>query len=163
MNDPEFDRLLAEAVAAPFSGWDFSWIEGRRVEEEDTVTTWDYEERARKLVQAADSLLDLGTGGGERLSRLGPFPPLAVATEAYGPNVPIATRLLQPLGVQVVRTHPAVHDSRGPQPDGRFAERRPTRQALQRSRSSTPSQRRPTWTSGRSCTCCFPVPDRPQS
>ena len=29
MNDPEFDRLLAEAVAAPFSGWDFSWIEGR--------------------------------------------------------------------------------------------------------------------------------------
>ena len=61
MNDPEFDRLLAEAVAAPFFGWDFSWIEGRRVEEEDTVTTWDYEERARKLVQSADSILDLGT------------------------------------------------------------------------------------------------------
>ena len=58
------------------------------------------------------------------MSRLGLFPPLAVATEAYGPNVPIATRRLQPLGVQVVRTHPGVHDSRGPQPDGRFAERR---------------------------------------
>src|SRR2546430_108623 len=56
MYDPEFDRLLADAVAVPFSGWDFSWIEGRRVEEEDTETTWDYEERARKLVQAADSI-----------------------------------------------------------------------------------------------------------
>ncbi|HET8850964.1 MAG TPA: hypothetical protein VFN02_00410 [Ktedonobacteraceae bacterium] len=124
MNDPEFDRLLAEAVAAPFSGWDFSWLEGRRVEEADSETVWDYEERARKRMQSAASLLDLGTGGGERLSRLGPFPPLAVATEAYGPNVSIATRQLQPLRVQVVRTHPGVHDSRGPQSDGRFAERR---------------------------------------
>ena len=124
MIDAEFDRLIAEAVAAPFSGWDFSWLESRRVEEEDTETVWDYEERARTLVQAAASLLDLGTGGGERLSRLGPFPPLAVATEAYGPNVPIATRRLHPLGVRVVQTHPGIHDTRGPQPDGRFAERR---------------------------------------
>ena len=120
--DPEFDRLLAEAVAAPFSGWDFSWLEGRRVEEEETG--WDYEERARTLVRRVASLIDLGTGGGERLSQLGPFPPVAVATEAYGPNVPIAIRRLQPLGVTVVRTHPGVHDSRGPQPDGSFPERR---------------------------------------
>src|SRR5260370_1497323 len=124
MDVPEFDRLLAEAMAAPFSGWDFSWLEGRRVEEEDTETTWDYDERARKRIQAAASLLDLGTGGGERLSRVGPLPRFAVATEAYGPNVPVATRRLQPVWVQVVRTHPGVHDSRGPQPDGRFAERR---------------------------------------
>ncbi len=27
--DAEFDRLIAEAVAAPFSGWDFSWLAGR--------------------------------------------------------------------------------------------------------------------------------------
>ncbi len=120
--DLEFDQLLAEAMAAPFSGWDFSWLEGRRVEEGED--DWDYEERARKLVQTAASLLDLGTGGGERLSRLGPFPPLAIATEAYRPNVPIATRLLQPLGVTVVQTHPGIHDSRGPQPNGSFSERR---------------------------------------
>lgn len=62
--DPEFDQLLAEAEGAPFSGWDFSWLEGRRVEKGEDY--WDYEERARKLV-------DLGIGGGERLSRLGPF------------------------------------------------------------------------------------------
>ena len=85
--DPEFDQLLAEAMAALFSGWDFSWLAGCRVEEEDS--RWDYDERARKLIQRAASLVDLGTGGGERLSQLGPFPPLAVATEAYGPNAPL--------------------------------------------------------------------------
>src|SRR5438105_11398653 len=74
MNDPEFDRLLAEAVAAPFAGWDFSWLEGRRVEEEDRETAWDYEERVLKRVQSAASLLDVGTGGGERWSRLEQFP-----------------------------------------------------------------------------------------
>src|SRR5215470_4523817 len=100
--DPEFDQLLAEAQAAPFSGWDFSWLEGRRVEEGED--DWDYEERARRLIQRAASLIDLGTGGGERLSRLGSFPALAVATEAYGPNVPIARLRLQPLGVTVVQT-----------------------------------------------------------
>ncbi len=120
--DPEFDQLLTESVAAPFSGWDFSWLEGRRLEEEES--RWNYEERARKLIQRVASLVDLGTGGGERLSQLGPFPPLAVATEAYGPNVPVATGRLQPLGVTVVQTHPGIHDSRGPQPDGRFSERR---------------------------------------
>jgi len=78
--DPQFDQLLAEAVAAPFSGWDFSWLAGRRVEEGGDV--WDYKERARKLVRQTASLLDLGTGGGERLSELAPFPLLAVATEA---------------------------------------------------------------------------------
>src|SRR5215469_7428737 len=120
--DPEFDQLLACAMAAPFSGWDFSWLAGRRVEEEDS--RWDYDERARKLIQRAASLVDLGTGGGERLSQLGPFPPLAVATEAYGPNVPIARLRLQSLGVTVVQTHPGVHDTRGPQADGSFSQRR---------------------------------------
>src|SRR5258708_13228618 len=123
MDEREFDRLLAEAMEAPFSGWDFSWLEGRRVEEEDTETTWDYDERARKRIQSAASLLDLGTGGGERLSRLGPFPPFAVATEAYGPNVPVATRQLQPLGVQVVRPHPAVHATPCPHRPDRFPNR----------------------------------------
>jgi len=60
IGDPEFNQLLAEAVAAPFSGWDFSWLEGRRTEEVEAV--WDDEERTRKLVRSAASLLDLGMG-----------------------------------------------------------------------------------------------------
>ena len=28
--DDEFERLISEVLQAPFSGWDFSWLEGRR-------------------------------------------------------------------------------------------------------------------------------------
>jgi hypothetical protein len=60
IGDPEFNQLLAEAMAAPFSRWDFSWLEGRRTEEVEAI--WDDEERAHKLVRSVASLLDLGTG-----------------------------------------------------------------------------------------------------
>lgn len=47
-------------------------------------------------------MLDLGTGGGERLAGLVPLPAETFATEAYAPNVPIASARLEPLGVTVV-------------------------------------------------------------
>jgi SAM-dependent methyltransferase len=47
--------------------------------------------------------VDLGTGGGERLSRLADaFPGRMFATEAYPPNFEIARARLEPLGVTVV-------------------------------------------------------------
>lgn len=47
--------------------------------------------------------MDLGTGGGERLSRLADaFPGLMFATEAYPPNLDIARTRLAPLGVTVL-------------------------------------------------------------
>ncbi len=46
-------------------------------------------------------MLDMGTGGGEFLSSLAPFPPYTCATEAYPPNVPIAKARLEPLGIEV--------------------------------------------------------------
>ena len=47
--------------------------------------------------------MDLGTGGGERLSRLADaFPQRMFATEAYPPNFEIARAQLEPLGVTVV-------------------------------------------------------------
>ena len=48
-------------------------------------------------------MLDMGTGGGERLSQLSPRPPMTVATEAWPPNVPIAATRLRSLGVPVVQ------------------------------------------------------------
>lgn len=83
-----------------------------------------YDQRAHILLQTAQSFFDQGTGGGEHLSRLGPFPKVALATEAYPPNVALAAKTLTPLGIQVIQVPDDCFDSRGPQPDGSFAERR---------------------------------------
>jgi uncharacterized protein YbaR (Trm112 family) len=124
--DDEFERLISEALQAPFSGWDFSWLEGRRMHTPGPRgdIDMDYEGRARERIAEAHAVLDLGTGGGEVLSRLAPFPKVAVATEAYPPNVTEASRRLTPLGVQVIWTDPACSDSRGPQPQGQWPHRR---------------------------------------
>lgn len=44
----------------------------------------------------------MGTGGGELLSTLQPFPEASYATEGYPPNVLIARNRLEPLGVEVL-------------------------------------------------------------
>ena len=54
-------------------------------------------------LNGVSALLDLGTGGGEVLSQIAPFPPRTFATEEYAPNAPIAARRLHPLGAHVVR------------------------------------------------------------
>ncbi|MGA8116026.1 MAG: methyltransferase [Actinocatenispora sp.] len=94
---------MAEAAAAPFAGWDFSWLHGRLVGEE---LAWDYLTRARRLVAHAAPVLDIDTGGGEVLASLRPAPG-SVATEAFEPNVAVARQRLTPLGVQVLATSPS--------------------------------------------------------
>lgn len=95
--DPEAERLLEEANAQPFHGWDFSYLDGRVSEE---PPSWRYEDRVRaRLVYP---ILDMGTGGGEFFSTLGPFEGLAVATETWPPNVPIAAGNLRAVGGRVV-------------------------------------------------------------
>lgn len=49
----------------------------------------------------AESLLDMGTGGGERLSAFQPLPVDTHATEGWAPNIPVARAKLEPLGVTV--------------------------------------------------------------
>lgn len=83
----------------PFTGWDFSYLHGRMREEQPP---WSYMERAAELMQGAASVLDMGTGGGERLLELRPHWPAKVAvTEDYSPNVRLATERLTPLAVKV--------------------------------------------------------------
>lgn len=64
-------------------------------------------------------MLDLGTGGGEFLSALAPLPARTVATEGYSPNVAVARRTLEPLGVEVVDTS-GYGEGELPLPDGGF-------------------------------------------
>lgn len=94
-----FDALVREAEAAAFRGWDFSWLDGRLDEE---PRPWDWAAVVRSAFPGVRALLDVGTGGGERLAGLAPLPPETSATEGYPPNVPVARARLEPLGVSVV-------------------------------------------------------------
>ena len=98
-NQALFDLLITEADQ-PFVGWDFSYISatGRMAE---APLAWSYASKLLPTLRKAQSMLDMGTGGGEFLSRLQPLPPLTHATEGYAPNVPIARKRLEPLGVRV--------------------------------------------------------------
>lgn len=91
------DQWLQDA-AAPFEGWDFSHLAGRSTEGEPP---WDYLALARAAVGQASDILDVATGGGEIFASLAPFPGRASAVEGFVPNLPVARRRLEPLGVPV--------------------------------------------------------------
>jgi len=101
MSDRSFDTLIEEAVNEPIEGWDFSYLDGRRIEQS---LPWDYPAMVRERMCGVDSMLDMGTGGGEILSTLAPFPPKTLATECYARNVWVARNRLEALGIQVIDT-----------------------------------------------------------
>ena len=97
--DELFDFYVKEA-AQPFSGWDFSYIKDRMV---TAPFTWSYSSKILPVIRIVDSVLDMGTGGGEFFSSLQPLPKYSFATESYDPNFPIAKKALEPLGAKVVK------------------------------------------------------------
>jgi SAM-dependent methyltransferase len=74
-------------------------LEGRAPEERPA---WGYARQLADRLSRASASLDIQTGGGEVLSEATVFPPTAVATESYPPNIDRATGLLHPRGVVVV-------------------------------------------------------------
>ncbi|MBH9148089.1 class I SAM-dependent methyltransferase [Pseudomonas aeruginosa] len=111
----EFDALLAEAGRTPMRGWEYDC--GGRIRLEPPP--WDFPGRMLERCRAAASLLDMGTGGGEWLSRLPYRPPLTVATEGWAPNLEIARGRLEPLGIRVVEVEGAPDNHRqGREGDG---------------------------------------------
>lgn len=101
MKQLPFEHYLSD-FEANFSGWDFGYLtETSRMQE--FPLPWNYYNVLEPYLREANSLLDMGTGGGEFLSRLQPLPPITCATEGYEPNVAVATRNLAPFGVTVVR------------------------------------------------------------
>jgi len=101
----EFQRQIEAALKQELHGWDWSWLDERTRE---APLPWDYRAIARERIRGVDSLLDIGTGGGEFLAGIfeppgaPAVPPLAWATEGYPPNVVIARARLAPLGIQVL-------------------------------------------------------------
>lgn len=101
----------------PFSGWDFSYLDGRMFLDQPP---WSYTSRAKDLMRRASSLLDIATGGGERLLKMqDSWPGKVAATEGHPPNYALASTRLVPLGVRVVA---ADSDEFSPMPfaDGEF-------------------------------------------
>jgi SAM-dependent methyltransferase len=70
----EFDQVRARSE--PGSGWDFSRMH------DSSVPPWNYSAVVRQHLTAADDVLDVGTGGGERLIELGAHFGRALAVDA---------------------------------------------------------------------------------
>jgi SAM-dependent methyltransferase len=97
---PADSLARARSIAGQVSGWDLSAIRSRRL---DPGPSWDYEAEARALLAAASSAVDIGTGGGEVLSRLARATRgVLIATEQWPPNAALSARRLATIGVPVV-------------------------------------------------------------
>lgn len=102
------DRAATESLLATWraeetgqpDGWDFSAL-SERVSEPDLP--WDLDGLTRRALADADAVLDMGTGGGERLLTFRDLLPTdTTATEGWPPNVPVARAALEPAGIDVV-------------------------------------------------------------
>jgi SAM-dependent methyltransferase len=110
-NLADFQALVQEGLSHPFFGWDFSFLGDRW---KTSQPSWDYPSLARKHMRGIQAMLDQDTGGGELFSSLAPFPLQTWATESYPPNIPIAKKRLEPLGIEVISEY---RDSAIPLPD----------------------------------------------
>ena len=85
-------EYLTKEFNVNFSGWNFSYLDGRM--EEDKLP-WNYKEIVEKYFYGKEVLLDMDTGGGEFLYSLSNLPQKVYATEGYEPNIPIAEKKLK--------------------------------------------------------------------
>ncbi|MFD6142468.1 class I SAM-dependent methyltransferase [Promicromonospora sp. NPDC060271] len=94
-----FDEELAEGLAVPTDGWDFSWFAGRATEERPG---WGYVRLCGERLGRVDSVLDVDTGGGEvfaeALGLAEHVPGTVRATESWVPNHALASAALEPFG-----------------------------------------------------------------
>ncbi len=98
-NNAEVIEFLKQEYNHPFTGWDFSHIRDRMV---SYPLSFSYTTEVLYRIHKVDSVLDMGTGGGEYFANnFQPFPRHTCATESYESNIPIARKRLEPLGVKV--------------------------------------------------------------
>ena len=86
--------------ARHFSGWAFSKDSWQRL---GAAPPWNYGSLASEAACSVESVLDMGTGGGEFLAEMSKsLPNRVVATEEWKVNVPVAKKRLAPFGFEVV-------------------------------------------------------------
>ena len=91
------EYLEAEEQRA-FSGWDFSYLDGRW---EGELEPWDYKQIVESYRTPEMNLLDMGTGDGEFILSLKHPYELTSVTEGYGPNYRLCRDKLTPIGINV--------------------------------------------------------------
>lgn len=102
MNKKELKQYLTNEENHEFTGWDFSYLNGRWEIEQ---LSWDYKEIVLSYLNENMNLLDLGTGGGEFLLTLNhPYQKTSV-TEGYEPNILLCQQTLETLGIRVYPVH----------------------------------------------------------
>jgi SAM-dependent methyltransferase len=100
MNSHELIAIWKTEEQKPFSGWDYSHLEGKMFIEQPP---WSYPALVIELMHSHFSLLDMGTGGGEFLLNLRKDWPMKVtATEAYPPNQKLAKERLAGLEARLI-------------------------------------------------------------
>lgn len=97
----EFEDLVDAAERAPIGAWDFSWLDGRAIEERPT---WRYFDKVATRAAGVSSLLEIQAGVGSMSGSLPSLPALAVATEGFPPSVVHAAPRLRSRGVHLVVT-----------------------------------------------------------
>lgn len=114
------ESLRQSYAQSKMIGWDFSLLDGRMAADEPW---WDFEDDRRSEVSSARRIVDLGTGGGERLLRLLDGVDLSdkriIATEGWKPNVEVAKEALRSRRIDVVR-YDSENDSHMPFGDESF-------------------------------------------
>jgi SAM-dependent methyltransferase len=116
-NRVDLVKSWKEEERFPFKGWDFSHLEGR-IRTEDPP--WDYLLLAGERMKSAQAVLDIATGGGEKLLELRKFwPEKVAATEEYRPNLRLSRERLELFGVEVLEAESS-RISKLPFPDGEF-------------------------------------------
>lgn len=100
----DFEALVAEGLAVPVEGWDFSWFQGRATEQRPS---WGYARLLSGRLKGARSALDIQTGGGEvfawALEHASRRPSRLAATESWPPNAALANKRLNQIQVGIVR------------------------------------------------------------
>ncbi len=98
MTEHEIKQICLEEESKTFTGWDFSYLDGRLIEEN---LPWDYRARLKEFLKPYTKLLDMGTGGGEFLLSLEHNYNLTSVTEGWQPNYELCMKKLAPLGINV--------------------------------------------------------------
>ena len=98
MNKLQLKQYLISQYEIKFSGWDFSYLDGKM---EESPLPWNYRNIITEYMKTSSCMLDMGTGGGEFLDSLEELPKLIYATEGYAPNIPIAQNRLKHKNIEV--------------------------------------------------------------